>query len=330
MAPTPAHQAALIAYSYEHFSVTFDGLADSRLQAVTDLSLQVRTGEILGIVGESGSGKTLTGLAALGLLPEAANAQGMVRVDSEITAGAGASRRPRSRGRGVGLILQDATASLNPVRRIAAQMLEATGQIGGTRAARRAACQEALREVHLDPDQVWRKYPFELSGGMNQRVAIAMALLQQPAILIADEPTTALDVTTQSAVLSLLQEVRDRHSMAVVLISHDLAAVAQVADRIGVMYGGRLVELGTTAALINQPRHPYTRDLLDAIPDVLEPDQIPHAIPGQMRPRTTEETGCPFRDRCSRALSICGDEFPPWRGSGPDHHVACWNELTHD
>jgi len=294
------------------------------LRAVDGVSLDVPQGDSLGIVGESGSGKSVLALALLRLLDATAVVSGSGMMDGIDVLQAPAHTLTRVRGRVAGLILQDPTASLNPVRSIRAQVWESARHGGLTRTQADAEVAGALRSVGLAPEEVLGSYSFQLSGGMNQRIALAMALVQRPRLLIADEPTTALDVSTQLGILALLSRIRETRDMALLLISHDLAVVYQVTRWIGVMYAGKLVELGPTEAVVRAPAHPYTRALVSAIPALESPRDRLATIPGQLRPRFDGDLGCPFRDRCAVAMAICAESFPAPIPVGADHTAACW------
>lgn len=303
-------------------SVSFGG-PNGQTPAVIDANLQVARQESVGIVGESGSGKSTLALALLGLQPDSAHVTGTVEV-AGIPMLAGNKVARRARGTKVGLILQDPTPSLNPLRTVGSQIREACKLDGASKDEARKRSIDVLNSVGLDGAEVVKKRPFELSGGMNQRVVIAMALAQSPEVLVADEPTTALDVTTQAAIIRLLEQVRHEWGMSLVMVSHDLAVIYQVTDRIVVMYAGRIVEEGRTEAVVNGPRHPYTKALLASLPDVNDTPERLKTIPGTLEPGMVSTQGCPFEPRCEVSLPQCVTEFP-----GPDtiegHSTAwCW------
>jgi peptide/nickel transport system ATP-binding protein len=310
--------------SVRQLSVGFPTRDGRLLQAVDDVSFDVPPGEAIGIVGESGSGKSVMALALLRLLGPGAIVTGTVTLAGTEVQTATPAALTAVRGRVAGLILQDPTASLNPVRSIRAQLTESARHGGGTGSTTGAEIADALRAVGLPPDEVLGRYPFQLSGGMNQRVALAMALVQRPRLLIADEPTTALDASTQLGILGLLARIGRARDMSLLLISHDLAVVYQVTHRIGVMYAGKLVELGPTETLVRTPAHPYTRALVSAIPSLETRRERLDTIPGQLQPRFGGDVGCPFRDRCGLARPACAEGFPPFTELASDHRVACW------
>jgi len=293
--------------------------------AVRDVSLQVRAAECLAVVGESGSGKSQLFLACLGLLADNGTARGSVRFLGEELLGASEEALNRVRGLGLSLVLQDPMNSLTPHLRIERLLTERVldrGLMSPADARHRAL--EALRTVGIDePDARLRQFPHELSGGMRQRVAIAVALMTGPRLLIADEPTTALDVTVQAKVLTVLRALR-ADGLAIVLITHDLGVVAGLAERVAVMYAGQVVEVASTDDLFAAPAHPYAAGLLASIPRLS--DRIASrlgAIEGQP-PRPGEiVTGCPFAPRCAAASEVCREVAPALRAIGPGRQAAC-------
>ncbi len=291
--------------------------------ALHGIDLTVRPGETLALVGESGCGKSVTWLAALGLLPRSAVVTGSARLDGEEMIGAAPAMLDRIRGGRVAMIFQDPASALNPVHRIGRQVAEAVRLHRGLAGA--AAQAEALRllqQVGM-PDARGRMaaYPHEMSGGQNQRVMIAMALAGRPALLIADEPTTALDVTIQAQILDLLRRLRDETGMAMVLISHDLGVVADMAERVCVMYAGRIVEEAPTAALFAHPVHPYTAGLIGALPPMTGPRCRLTAIPGRVPDPAAMPPGCAFGPRCTWRMDACDGAVPVLAGG--EHRAAC-------
>jgi len=277
------------------------------LRVVDGVSLTVRRGEILGLVGESGSGKTMTGFSITGLLdPPGRIVGGSVRLAGEELVGADPRRLRRLRGRRIAMVFQDPMMTLNPVLRIETQMTDALlahERMG--RAAARDRVREALAEVGIAaPQERLRAYPHQLSGGMRQRVAIAIALLHQPDVVIADEPTTALDVTIQGQILALVQRLCRERGTGLVWITHDLAVVAGIADRIAVMYAGRIVEEGGVDAVLDAPAHPYTRGLVASVPVPGRRERLPQ-IPGRMPSPLELPPGCAFAPRCAQAQEAC-------------------------
>jgi len=298
--------------------------------AVRDLSLTIAPREVLGLVGESGSGKSVTSLALMRLLPPQA------RVAGELLFANGSSARDllrlpdeemRSlRGSQVAMIFQEPMTALNPVMRVGEQIAEAVAvhaDVSKREAWDRAVA--AMEDVAI-PDAALRArdYPYQLSGGMRQRVMIAMAVVNRPAFLIADEPTTALDVTVQAQILELLGELRAKFGLAMLFISHDLAVVSQVADRIAVMYAGNLVELGSKRDIFHAAAHPYTRGLLNAVPTLRTDRTRPlQTIEGTVPPMYAVPPGCPFEPRCDFRVAECARSLPPLLEVAPAHWARC-------
>ncbi len=286
------------------------GTPNGPVKAVRGVDLDLAPGEILGVVGESGSGKSVTFLAMLGLLPKSAEITGSAKVNDTELVGA-SNRLMRSiRGRRVSMIFQDPLSALNPVRRVGDQIVEmirSHQDISKKSAASRAV--DLLGTVGIpQPLQRSEQYPHEFSGGMRQRVMIAMAIANDPQVLIADEPTTALDVTVQAQILEVIDDLRAQMGMAVVMITHDLGVIARVADRVQVMYAGRVVEKTNVESLFANPTHPYTEGLLRSIPVLGHQRLIP--IPGSPPNMLRPPSGCAFRPRCPYALEECAGEVP--------------------
>jgi oligopeptide transport system ATP-binding protein len=292
---------------------------------VRGLDFALQAGQTLGIVGESGSGKSQTALALLGLQPRRARLAGSIRFEGQELLGAGEGALNRVRGRRIGLVFQDPMTSLNPYLGIGVQLAEVLERHQGlSRRAALAECARMLDAVRIaDPQARLRQYPHELSGGMRQRVLIAGALLCRPALLVADEPTTALDVTVQAEILALLRELQAQMGMALLLISHDLDVVAEVCERLLVMYAGRAVESGPAAPLLAAPRHPYTRGLLASRPRLDTPRGAPlRPIMGQPPDPARLPAGCAFRPRCAEAVAACAAQVPELRGDDA-RRLAC-------
>lgn len=294
-------------------------------KAVDDVSVSISQGETVALVGESGSGKTLTALATMGLLDRvgATQSAGTVTVIDESGVSGAGSRRGRSRRR-VALIPQEPLAALDPVFSIGAQMVETVRAHSdtGKREAREIAARLLVAVGLPDAATRMKQHPHQFSGGMRQRVLIAMALATRPRLLVADEPTTALDVTVQAQVLQLLRDLSHDHAMGMLLITHDMGVAAQLADRILVMYAGRVVEAGPTSDLLSRARHPYTRDLLAAVPTTDGPIHDLPSVPGRVPTPGESPTGCPYRPRCICAQDVCGSAWP---AASPvtDHTVHC-------
>jgi oligopeptide/dipeptide ABC transporter ATP-binding protein len=281
-------------------------------------------------VGESGSGKSVTSLAIMRLLPTVAAVTGEicfeVEHDAQDLAGLDAKHMRAVRGSRISMIFQEPTTALNPVMRVGEQIAEAVRahhDVSKKEARERAV--EALVEVAInDAPRRALDYPHQLSGGMRQRVMIAMAIVNRPELLIADEPTTALDVTVQQQILDLLAELRDKFGLAMLFISHDLAVVSHVADQVGVMYAGTLVELGPREAIFRSPAHPYTRGLLTAVPTLKSNRTQPlHTIEGSVPAINAVPPGCPFDPRCDLRVDECAGELPPLEEVAPSHWARC-------
>jgi peptide/nickel transport system ATP-binding protein len=296
--------------------------------AVDDVSLDLFEGETLGVVGESGCGKTVTALSILRLIePPGQIAKGsIVEFEGSNLMELGAGRLRHVRGAGIAMVFQEPTASLNPVLTVGSQISETLrAHTTISRSAARAKASELLELVGIpDPDKRIDDYPHQLSGGMQQRVMIAIALSCNPKVLIADEPTTALDVTIQAQILELLADLRKRFGMSVILITHDLGIVAGIADRVAVMYGGRIVEQAPTRALFNEAHHPYTQALLRAIPRIDRQVKRLETIPGTVPPATAWPQGCRFHPRCKFVFDRCKEEEPHLIGSGEERKARCW------
>lgn len=303
---------------------------------LSDLSFEVRKGEVLALVGESGSGKSMTAFSVMRLLPEptAAIVEGKLRFDSLDLAKADEATLRTIRGNRIGLIFQEPMTSLNPSMRVGPQVAEALHLHKGLGKAEARLRVEALFEqVRIpDPKRRFDDYPHQMSGGMRQRVVIALALACRPDLLIADEPTTALDVTTQAQILDTIRDLQAEIGTATILITHDLAVVAETADRVAVMYAGRIVEEATAQDLFASPHHPYTHGLMGSIPEVLPLEALrPHMrlteIPGMVPALWELPSGCAFAPRCPRRTDQCDQLRPPLETIGTDRRLACWNPV---
>ena len=298
----------------------------SSVRALHGFDLEISKGEAVGIVGESGSGKSITWLGALGLLGPRARVNGSFELDGRELLGLGEREMTAVRGKRIAMIFQDPTSSLNPLHRIGRQLVESLVlHRGMSERSAQAEARRLLERVQIAAAaQRLSEYPHELSGGMNQRVMIAMALAGEPDLLIADEPTTALDVTIQAQILEVLKEMRRETGMGLVIISHDLGIVAELADRVVVMYAGRAVESAPVDRVFETPRHPYTRGLLAALPEIDGPLDRLISIPGQVPEPHNLPPGCPFAPRCAEASAqICNATMPTMRTVGSDHAAAC-------
>ncbi|MFI6826853.1 ABC transporter ATP-binding protein [Kribbella sp. NPDC050241] len=309
-------------------SITFR-TEDGLVSAVDRVSFEVGDGEVLAVVGESGCGKSVTAMSLAGLLPRTATVDGSVRLDGVELIGADKRTLRTIRGREVAYIFQEPMTSLNPVFTVGHQIGEVLRtHIGLNRQAARDRSIELLKLVGIpSAERRISDYPHQLSGGMRQRVMIAMAVACDPKVLIADEPTTALDVTIQAGILDVLRELRERLGTSIVLITHDLGVVADLADRVAVMYAGRVVETADVHELFAHPQHPYTAGLLGASPAAgrhAESHRL-NEIPGLVPVLTQQPDACTFADRCPRAIDTCTATEPDLT---PGHHrVACWNPV---
>jgi peptide/nickel transport system ATP-binding protein len=295
-------------------------------RVVRDVSFSLAAGQSLGVVGESGSGKTMTALALMGLLPEGAVVSGALRFEGRDLARLGEPEMQKLRGDRVAMIFQEPMTALNPLHRIGAQVAEPLILHRGlSKAAARAEAVKLLGHVKLrDPERIARAYPFALSGGERQRAMIAMALSCAPRLIVADEPTTALDVTVQAKILDLLATLSAEADMAMLLVSHDLAVIARHCRRVLVMYGGAVMEEGPVEAVLGEARHPYTRALLEARPRLGAPrGERLRAIPGVAPSASEAPRGCPFAGRCPLTIEACRAAPPPPVRLGADHLVRC-------
>ena len=307
---------------------TRDGVA----RVIDDLDIALNSGEILGIVGESGCGKSMTALSIMGLVPTPPGriTSGTIRLADENLLEASEQRMRQVRGNDISMIFQEPMTSLNPVFSIGDQIAE-TVMLHEKRRRQDAWdwAVEMLEAVGIpDAEQRASEYPHQMSGGMRQRVMIAMALACQPQVLIADEPTTALDVTVQAQIFDLLKELRERTGAAIILITHDMGAIAEMTERVVVMYAGRKVEDGPVDEILAAPRHPYTSGLIACVPHIsLDPTSerpLLAEIPGIVPSMTQIGNGCPFAPRCAQAMDKCRQDMPPRRRVSARHSVACW------
>jgi oligopeptide/dipeptide ABC transporter ATP-binding protein len=301
---------------------------DGSFPAVDGVSFEVEAGKTLAIVGESGCGKSVTALSIMGLVPDPPGriTGGSIRFDGRELVGAARRELLDLRGNGMAMIFQEPMSSLNPAYTIGEQIVEVLlRHLPLTRAAAKERAIEVLRQVRIPaPEQRFDEYPHKLSGGMRQRAMIAMALACRPRLLIADEPTTALDVTIQAQILELMRSLQAETGTAVILITHDLGVVAEVADEVAVMYAGRIVERAPVAVLFDEPQHPYTVGLLGSIPRLDVPQERLASIEGQVPSPLRRPAGCSFADRCPFAIAQCRAQVPPLMAVGAAHASACW------
>lgn len=325
----PVHEPVL---RVSDLRVSFPGRGGEPVNAVRGVDLSLRPGEILGLVGESGSGKSLTGFSILGLLSGNARVEGSVAVDGREVLSMSSRELRELRGREISMIFQEPMSALNPVMTVGNQIAEVCrvhGLARGAEARRQALTM--LKAVRVpDPERRMDEFPHELSGGMRQRVVIAMALAGAPRIVVADEPTTALDVTIQAQILSLMLSLRDERGMSILLISHNLGVIARTCDTLAVMYAGRIVESGTVREVMAHPRHPYTRALIDAAPRMAarrgDGRPLLPSIPGSVPALSEIPAGCAFAPRCTRAGDLCSTQ-PERRAFGTTQAAECHHPL---
>jgi len=326
--PVPLTPEPLL--TLECVSVTFPGTLGP-VAAVRDISFELKKGETLGLVGESGCGKSLTALAIMGLLPAEAGLAGTIRLKGQNLAGLPDVDYRKIRGARIAMVFQEPITALNPVMAIGGQIAEVLALHKGLgRSAAMTRAVELLDAVHIpDPHRRAGDYPHHLSGGMRQRVMIAIALAGEPDVLIADEPTTALDVTIQAQIIDLIRELQQKTGMALLFISHNLALVGQLADRVAVMYGGRIVESGPSQALFGNPLHPYTKGLLETLPDLTRRVARLPVIPGMVPELGADIPGCRFHPRCRLADETCSRHDPAAIDLGQGRMAACLKVKAH-
>lgn len=325
---TAATETARPVLAITDLDVTFN-TSRGPVRSVRKVSVAIAPGEIVALVGESGSGKSATALAITGLLAPNADVRGSVKLDGTELVGLSDDARAQYRGKGVAIVFQNPMSSLNPVLKIKAQLSDVIRTHDPARRGREqilSRCVDLLSRCGLsDTARVLQSYPHELSGGMRQRVAIALALACNPKVLIADEPTTALDVTIQAGILDLLQSLRTELGMSILLITHDLGVVARLCDRTATMYAGQIVETAQTERILSSPQHPYTVRLIDAC---LRPDQrtnrLLRTIPGSMVDLATLPAGCTFADRCDYVEAMCREQEPRLLPVQADGVARCW------
>lgn len=305
----------------------------TRVRAVDGVSFSLREGSTMALVGESGCGKTTIALAILGLLPHAGRViSGEMRFAGRDLGSLTRQEQRRIRGQEISMIFQDPVAGLNPVLTVGEQVEEIiTAHTNATKTEARRLAHEALERVGLtEPELLTKRYPYQLSGGMNQRVTIAIATVLQPAVIIADEPTSALDVTVQAGILSELDRLRTERGISILLITHDFGVVAQMADDVAVMYAGRIAEQGPARDVLRRPRHPYTWSLLATLPRLDRSKRPLEAIKGTPPDLAQLSDGCAFLPRCRKAITTCRIESsPPLAEMAPGQWAACYNPVYH-
>ncbi len=306
---------------------TFRGI----VKALDDVSFDLEKEEILGIAGESGSGKSTLAWSIMGIPPPPGRiVNGSVKIDGiEVTKLKDAELRKKVLWTKISMVFQGAINALNPVYTIGYQLAEPYIYHKGMK--KKEAIEEAKKLLPLVglSEEIAKRYPHELSGGMKQRVVIAMALTLEPSIVIADEPTTALDVVVQAQILNLLKKLKKEKKLSFILITHDLSVIAEMADKVMIMYGGKVVEYGTSEQIFNDPKHPYTQALLQSIPRLRGPIEKLRYIPGEPPDLIRPPTGCKFHPRCSEVMDICRDREPDLVDIGDNHYVRCWLYQEH-
>jgi oligopeptide/dipeptide ABC transporter ATP-binding protein len=295
------------------------------VRAVEDVTLEIKQGEVMGLVGESGCGKSTLGFSILRLLrPPGLIAGGQIRYHGDDIVKMNKQELLAIRGKRIAMIFQDPLTSLNPLFRVGDQFIETIqtheNGVSNKEAVERAA--DMLKRLGIAPDRLY-EYPHQMSGGMRQRIMIGIALVLNPDLLLADEPTTALDVIVEAQFLDLLNELRDQFNLTILLISHNIGVVAQMADRVTIMYGGRLAETGKAEAVFADPRHPYTQGLLASIPNIKLDQPKLHSMPGAPPDLVDPPSGCVFHPRCPHVMDKCRGEIPP-SFDDQDHRTACW------
>ncbi len=312
--------------SVSDLSVQF-GPKDHPIAAVANASFNVEPGQIIGVVGESGSGKSTMCTAVMRSLPVSARVSGDIRFDGQALFSLTPAQMREIRGRDISMILQNPMTSLDPLFTIGSQAREVLKLHGAIPNATEQDAVDLLRKVRITaPEMRVRQYPHQMSGGMKQRILTAFATASSPKLLVADEPTTALDATVQEEILSLFWELRNTSNMAIIIVTHDLSVVRRISDRTLVMYAGRIVESGPTTEVFDSPRHPYTQGLIGSIPRVVNGRVELNSIPGQVPRLDQLGSGCSFAERCDRATQECTRQ-PASRAVGEDHHVLCWHPV---
>ncbi|CAM3658385.1 ABC transporter ATP-binding protein [Marinicrinis lubricantis] len=314
----------------DNLTLSFKQAAGS-VTALQGVSLELGKGEILGLVGESGSGKSLTALSVMKLLPEQAKFdEGNITLEDMSLKDLSEKEMRKIRGNQVSMVFQEPMTALNPLIHVGKQIEELLFlHKKSSKSERKEKVIQLLKSVGIpEPELRYRQFPSELSGGMRQRIMIAMALACDPKVIIADEPTTALDVTIQAQILDLLKEIKEKFQTSILLITHDMGVIADVADRVAVMYAGRVMEMANAEELLERPLHPYTVGLLNSIPDITsDSEEELNTIRGSVPDLKSMPEGCPFHPRCDFATEQCKSQMPPLVQGEDGHAVACWNPV---
>lgn len=310
----------------ENLSISFDTF-EGRVHVLDDVSFSVNQGEILAIVGESGSGKSVSAYSVLGLLDKNSNIEGgQILFENTDILKLNKKEIQEYRGKKIGMVFQEPMTALHPTMKVGKQLLNVIIQNSGvSKEKAQEIMLKNLKDVHFDnPEYIANKYPFELSGGMRQRIVISLAMSNEPKLLIADEPTTALDVTIQAEILNLMKELVKKRNTAILLITHDFSVVRSISNKVCVMYGGKVLERGYTEEVLKNPKHPYTRALLNALPDKVDPDIRLQEIKGEVPDLRYRPEGCIFASRCLYKTVNCTKKMPSQKETSKDHIFYCW------
>lgn len=310
----------------ENLSISFDTF-EGKVNVLDNVSFSIDNGEILSIVGESGSGKSVSAYSILGILDENSNVEsGKILFEDTDLLKLNKKEIREYRGKKIGMVFQEPMTALHPTMKVGKQLLNVIIQNSGVSKEKAHEIMiNNLKDVHFDnPDEIANKYPYELSGGMRQRIVISLAMSNEPKLLIADEPTTALDVTIQAEILNLMKELVSKRNTAILLITHDFSVVRSVSDKVCVMYGGEILEKGNTDEVLENPKNPYTAALLNALPDKVDSNMRLQEIKGEVPDLRFRPKGCIFYSRCMKKEKICSQKIPPKKKVSSDHFVYCW------
>lgn len=310
----------------ENLSISFDTF-EGKVHVLDNVSFSVDNGEILSIVGESGSGKSVSAYSILGLLDKNSNIEnGKILFEGTDLLKLNKKEIREYRGKKIGMVFQEPMTALHPTMKVGKQLLNVIIQNSGVSKERAHEIMiNNLKDVHFDnPEEIANKYPYELSGGMRQRIVISLAMSNEPKLLIADEPTTALDVTIQAEILNLMKELVNKRNTSVLLITHDFSVVGAISDKVCVMYGGKILERGSTKEVLKNPKNPYTIALLKALPDNVDSNMRLQEIRGEVPDLRYRPKGCIFSSRCLKSGKICSQKIPPKKEVSPSHSFYCW------